>query len=202
MIQGLKAFPNLQLSMQVKMTLLLALFSVPINTVWGIIAAIQITRSEFWGKTFVMSMLDLPFSISPVVTGIAAYRVQPHLLLLPMIFAISLLRAHRLHKEDLPCDGSVPRVEVLRRTSFHTHVLLASVKQATKVHAGLMLVLLYGREGWFSPVLRAANFNVVFAFPGTCIPHLLYSAMLAYDVRHHCWKLGWSAATSGHVQSQ
>ena len=34
--------------------------------------------------------------------------------------------------------------------------------------AGLMLVLLYGREGWFSPVLRAAGFNVVFAFPGAC----------------------------------
>ena len=51
-------------------------------------------------------------------------------------------------------------------------VLLACVKQATSLHAGLMLVLLYGREGWFSPVLRAAGFNVVFAFPGTCIPRL------------------------------
>ena len=57
------------LALQVKMTLLLALVSVPINTVWGIVAAIQITRNEFWGKTFVMAMLDLPFSISPVVTG-------------------------------------------------------------------------------------------------------------------------------------
>ena len=57
------------LSLQVKMTLLLALVSVPINTVWGIVAAIQITRNEFPGKTFAMAMLDLPFSISPVVTG-------------------------------------------------------------------------------------------------------------------------------------
>ena len=31
---------------------------------------------------------------------------------------------------------------------------------------GLMLVLLYGREGWFAPALRATGFNVVFAFPG------------------------------------
>ena len=38
---------------------------------------------------------------------------------------------------------------------------------AFPVGAGLMLVLLYGREGWFAPVLRAAGFNVVFAFPGT-----------------------------------
>ena len=29
-----------------------------------------------------------------------------------------------------------------------------------------MLVLLYGREGWFAPVIRASGFNVVFAFPG------------------------------------
>lgn len=51
------------------MTLLLALVAVPINTVFGVVAALQLTRNEFWGKTFVMSMLDLPFSISPVVTG-------------------------------------------------------------------------------------------------------------------------------------
>ena len=49
--------------------MLLALVAVPVNTVFGIVAAIQLTRNEFWGKTFVMSMLDLPFSISPVVTG-------------------------------------------------------------------------------------------------------------------------------------
>jgi len=55
------------------MTILLALVAVPINTVWGVVAAIQLTRNEFWGKTFVMAMLDLPFSISPVVTGTAVF---------------------------------------------------------------------------------------------------------------------------------
>lgn len=34
------------------------------------------------------------------------------------------------------------------------------------VVTGLMLVLLYGRNGWFAPVLDAVGFNVVFAFPG------------------------------------
>jgi len=29
-----------------------------------------------------------------------------------------------------------------------------------------MLVLLYGRSGWFAPVIRATGFNIVFAFPG------------------------------------
>ena len=63
------------------MTILLALVAVPINTVWGVVAAIQLTRNEFWGKTFVMAMLDLPFSISPVVTGMAVFLILPELLL-------------------------------------------------------------------------------------------------------------------------
>ena len=41
------------------------------------------------------------------------------------------------------------------------------------VVTGLMLVLLYGRNGWFAPVLDAVGFNVVFAFPGAAMlsPH-------------------------------
>lgn len=88
-----------------KMTLLLTAVAVPINTVVGITAAINITRNEFWGKTLLVAMLDLPFSISPVVTG-------------------------------------------------------------------LMLVLLYGREGLFAPILRATGFNIVFAFPGMALATL------------------------------
>ena len=63
------------------MTILLAVVAVPINTVWGVVAAIQLTRNEFWGKTFVMAMLDLPFSISPVVTGVALFAILPEMLL-------------------------------------------------------------------------------------------------------------------------
>jgi sulfate transport system permease protein len=53
----------------VKMTLLLSLVAVPINTAFGIQAALFLSRNEFWGKTFAISLLDLPFSISPVITG-------------------------------------------------------------------------------------------------------------------------------------
>lgn len=89
----------------VKMTLLLSAVAVPINTVFGVTCAILISRNEFPGKLVMMSMLDLPFSISPVVTG-------------------------------------------------------------------LMLVLLYGREGWFAPLIRATGFNIVFAFPGMALATL------------------------------
>eukprot|EP00877_Chromochloris_zofingiensis_P014242 jgi/Chrzof1/9071/Cz03g35020.t1 len=54
----------------VKLTLMLAAFSVPLNTLFGTVAAILITRNDFPGKVFLLSLLDLPFSISPVVTGL------------------------------------------------------------------------------------------------------------------------------------
>lgn len=52
------------------MTLILAGVAVPLNTAFGTLAAILITRNEFPGKVLLLSLLDLPFSISPVVTGL------------------------------------------------------------------------------------------------------------------------------------
>jgi sulfate/thiosulfate transport system permease protein len=81
------------------LTLLLALITVPLNTVFGLCAAWAIARRKFPGRAFLLSILDLPFSISPVV-------------------------------------------------------------------AGLMIVLLYGRNGWFGGWLEAHNLKIIFAFPG------------------------------------
>lgn len=54
----------------VKMTLLLSAVAVPVNTAFGIQAALFLARNDFRGKTFAISLLDLPFSISPVITGL------------------------------------------------------------------------------------------------------------------------------------
>ena len=59
----------MQWLLQVKLTLMLAAIAVPINTVWGVSCALLIARNEFPGKLFLSALLDLPFSISPVVTG-------------------------------------------------------------------------------------------------------------------------------------
>ena len=83
----------------VQLTLLIALIVVPLNTVFGLCAAWAITRHQFRGRAFVISILDLPFAVSPVV-------------------------------------------------------------------AGLMIVLLYGRNGWFGPLLQSADIKIVFALPG------------------------------------
>ena len=84
----------------VQLTLLTAAIAVPLNTVFGLCAAWAITRHKnFPGRTLVISLLDIPFSVSPVV-------------------------------------------------------------------AGLMIILLYGRNGWFGPWLEASNIKIIFAAPG------------------------------------
>jgi sulfate transport system permease protein len=81
------------------LTLILAVIAVPVNAVFGLCAAWAIARHKFPGRAIVLSIIDLPFSISPVV-------------------------------------------------------------------AGLMIVLLYGRNGWFGPWLQAHDIKIIFAFPG------------------------------------
>lgn len=81
------------------LTFALALVVVPLNTVFGLCAAWAIARHHFPGRTLLLSLIDLPFSISPVV-------------------------------------------------------------------AGLMLVLVYGRNGWLGGWLHALDIRVIFAFPG------------------------------------
>lgn len=83
----------------IKLTVLLAAIAVPLNTVFGLCAAWALTRYRVPGRALMLSIIDLPFSISPVV-------------------------------------------------------------------AGLMIVLLYGRQGWFGNWLDAHNLKIIFAFPG------------------------------------
>ncbi len=52
------------------LTLVVAAICVPLNTVFGIAAAWLITRFEFRGKALLTTLIDLPFSVSPVVTGL------------------------------------------------------------------------------------------------------------------------------------
>src|SRR6478672_9379259 len=81
-----------------KLTLLIALIVVPLNTVFGLCAALVMARNQFKGRTFLISLLDIPFAVSPVV-------------------------------------------------------------------AGLMIVLLYGRNGWFGSWLEASTIKIIFAMP-------------------------------------
>jgi sulfate/thiosulfate transport system permease protein len=65
-----KTFAQADFTSAVGLTLLVACVVVPINTVFGLCAAWAIARNRFFGRAFVISLLDLPFSISPVVAGV------------------------------------------------------------------------------------------------------------------------------------
>ena len=53
----------------IKLTLLTAAVSVPLNVLFGLAAAWAIAKFEFWGKNLLLTLIDLPFAVSPVIAG-------------------------------------------------------------------------------------------------------------------------------------
>jgi len=88
-----------------KLTLTVAAIALPLNVVFGIAAGWVLSRFHFHGRSLLVTLIDLPFSISPVV-------------------------------------------------------------------AGLVLVLMFGSQGWFQPILQATGWKVVFAVPGIVLATL------------------------------
>ena len=54
----------------IKLTLIAAVIAVPLNLVFGLTAAWSIAKFQFRGKQFLITLIDLPFSVSPVVAGL------------------------------------------------------------------------------------------------------------------------------------
>ncbi|MDK3019231.1 sulfate ABC transporter permease subunit CysW [Pseudodonghicola flavimaris] len=55
----------------IRLTLIVAAIAVPLNAIFGIAAAWAITKFDFRGKAVLITLIDLPFSVSPVVAGLA-----------------------------------------------------------------------------------------------------------------------------------
>ena len=53
------------------LTVATALIAVPLNTAFGVAAAWAVTKFDFWGKRFLIIVIEIPFSISPIVAGVA-----------------------------------------------------------------------------------------------------------------------------------
>jgi len=72
--QGIGAFvdavahPDAQAA--IRLTLLIAAISVPLNMVFGVAASWAITKFDFPGRGLLITLIDLPFSVSPVVSGL------------------------------------------------------------------------------------------------------------------------------------
>jgi len=65
-----KAIGNPDTLAAIGLTLLVAVIAVPANMVFGICAAWAIAKFEFKGKSFIVTLIDLPFSVSPVIAGL------------------------------------------------------------------------------------------------------------------------------------
>ena len=86
------------------LTLLVAAIAVPLNAVFGIAAAWSIAKFDFRGKAFLITLIDLPFSVSPVVAGLC----------LVLVFGANCalggwLVAHGHARSSSPCRASCSR---------------------------------------------------------------------------------------------
>ena len=54
----------------IKLTFLVAAIAVPCNLVFGVAAAWAIAKFQFWGRSLLITLIDLPFAVSPVISGL------------------------------------------------------------------------------------------------------------------------------------
>ena len=66
----LSAFSDADTLSAVRLTLLVAAIAVPFNIVFGVAASWAVTKFNFMGKNLLLTLIDLPFSISPVISGL------------------------------------------------------------------------------------------------------------------------------------
>ncbi|MFN8706085.1 MAG: sulfate ABC transporter permease subunit CysW, partial [Planctomyces sp.] len=66
----LKSFQDPAAWSAIRLTLITAAVSVPINLVFGLIASWAIAKFEFRGKSLLITLIDLPFAVSPIVSGL------------------------------------------------------------------------------------------------------------------------------------
>jgi sulfate transport system permease protein len=84
----------------IKLTLLIAGIAVPLNTVFGIAAAWAIAKYRFFGKNLLVTLIDLPFAVSPVISG----------LVFVLLFGAQGLLGPWLAQHDLKIIFAVPGI--------------------------------------------------------------------------------------------
>jgi sulfate/thiosulfate transport system permease protein len=84
----------------IRLTLLAALIAVPLNLVFGVAAGWAIGKFDFVGKSLLITLIDLPFSVSPVVSG----------LIYVLLFGLQGLLGPWLARHDLQIIFAVPGI--------------------------------------------------------------------------------------------
>jgi sulfate transport system permease protein len=123
----------------IRLTLLVAAIAVPLNTLFGVAAAWLIARYDFVGRELLVTLIDLPFSVSPVIAG----------LLFVLLFGAQGLFGSWLSAHDTKILFAVPGVVIA--TMFVTFAFVArevlplmQAQGASEEEAALTL----GASGW------------------------------------------------------
>jgi sulfate/thiosulfate transport system permease protein len=69
-VSALNAIREPEALAAIRLTLIAAAIAVPLNAAFGIAASWAVAKFDFWGKGFLVTLIDLPFSVSPVVSGL------------------------------------------------------------------------------------------------------------------------------------
>jgi sulfate/thiosulfate transport system permease protein len=96
------ALVNLDTLSAVKLTLLTAAIAVPLNMVFGVAAAWSVAKFNFRGKSLLTTLIDMPFSVSPVIAG----------LMLVLIFGTQGWMGNWLMDNDIKVLYAVPAIVI------------------------------------------------------------------------------------------
>lgn len=123
----------------IQITLITAAIVVPLNTLFGICAAWSITKFEFWGKNLLITLIDLPFSVSPVISG----------LVFVLLFGREGIFGAYLHEHHIKIVFT--EIGVVLATAFVTFPFVARELIALMQSQGVeeeQAALVLGANGW------------------------------------------------------
>lgn len=166
----------------IKLTLIAAAISVPLNLVFGVAAAWAIAKFEFRGKSILLTLIDLPFSISPVIAG----------LMYVLLFGASGWFGPWLAEHDIKILFAVPGIvlaTVFITFPFVARELIPLMQQQGTEEEEAALVL--GASGW-STFWRVTMPNIKWG--------LLYGVILCNA--RAMGEFGAVSVVSGHIRGE
>ncbi len=123
----------------IRLTLITAVIAVPANTLFGVAAAWLVSKYRFPGKNILISLIDLPFAVSPVISG----------LIYVLVFGLQGWFGGWLQEHDFQVIFAVPGIVLA--TTFVTFPFVAreliplmQAQGSDEEHAALIL----GASGW------------------------------------------------------
>ena len=138
-VEAVASLGNREAWPAIRLTLTVAALAVPLNAVFGVAAAWAITKFDFRGKAVLITLIDLPFSVSPVVAGLS----------LVLLFGANSLVGGWLVAHGVPVIFALPGVVLA--TMFVTFPFVARELIPIMIEQGRAeeeAALTLGASGW------------------------------------------------------